>query len=276
MAIPFAQGIYGDFSKTTVGLADMKLASITAGFLKDGLKCMFDNKVLDFMVSTPLQFAGRTVIEYAQTVSGNFAQIDAFQISKNLGQGAGGIATISAGVSSWPPAGVSNVLPVVTLANGAKGVYLPGGNITAPVFKTPDGTTHTYVLNTDYILEPGSNFVNGSIEVIPGSVLATAVTGGQGTLWGSFSIGQAGSLRVYPGAVFNFETTDCLITHKRPNNGKYIKVYMPKVMFMGQSVLNFAEGKYMLQGFEAKAIPDGTYIDDQGTPAPYGYIDVQQ
>ena len=278
MAFLFGQGIYGNFNKTTVGLANLSFNGGTqAGFLKGNLKANYDNKPLDFTVGTPLQFAGRTIIEYMQSVSGEFAEIDALQISLNLGSGLSGFTPISAGTVTWPPTGVSHVLTWGLLPSGRLGVFFPGGNLTSPIVKTPDGTTTTYTQNTDYLLEPGSNIVPGSIEVIPGSSLATAITGGQATAYFSVTIGVPSSLRVYPGQNFTVvQIPMLLITHLRPNGGKFIKHLMPLAMAKGNASFDYSEGKYMLTPFEFTAIPAAGFVDDQGNTAPYGYIDVQQ
>lgn len=275
MAFVFGQGISGDFSKTSVGLAQMVLGGVDAGFLKEGLKCIYDMQTLDFEVGCPNQFAGRTVVKYSQEVQANFAEFSANTIATALGGNAASLTTVAAGATAWPPSGVSNVINWVTLPDGRIGVQLQGGNITLPVVKSPDGSTTTYVNNTDYLVEPGSYVTNGSIIVIPGSSLATAISGGATTGWIGYSFNNGASLRIYPGKTFAFTAQDCMINHVRPNNGKFVKHYMPSVMAKGRAEFDYAESKYILTPVSLSAIPVASYVDNLGNSAPYGYIDVQ-
>ena len=275
MAFSFGQGISGNFANTSVGLAQMVLGGVDVGFLKESLKCVYDMQTLDFEVGTPLQFAGRTVIKYSQEVMAGLAELSANTIAACLGSNAAALTAITAGATSWPPTGVTNTINWVTLPNGATGVQLLGGSVSAVVVKTPNGTTATYVLGTDYYVEPGTAVTNGQIIVKPGSSLATAITGGAVTGWVSYSFSPYASQRIYPARNFAFVAQDCLIRHTRPNNNKLIKIYMPSTMAKGRAEFDFAESKYIITQFALTAIPVPGYVDELGNSAPYGFIDFQ-
>ena len=280
MAFAFGQGITGNFAQTSVGLAQLVLGGVDVGFLKESLKLVYDLQTLDFEVGTPLQFAGRTTIKYSQELMAGLAELSPNTIAVCLGSSAALNTTIATGATAWPPSAVTgtlsaHILTWTTLPSGALGVQLAAGVITAPVVKSPDGATTTYVLNTDYILEPGTNSTRGAIVVKPGSSLATAITGGATTAWFSYSFNQGASQRIFPGTSFGFVQQDCLIRHTRPNNGKLIKIYMPLTMAKGRCEFDFAEGKYIITQFALTAIPSPSYVDEFGTSAPYGYIDFQ-
>ena len=275
MAFAFGQGITGNFQLTSVGLAQMVLGGVDAGFLKESLKCVYDMQTLDFEVGTPLQFAGRTVIKYGQEIMAGLAELSANTIAICLGSNAAANTVVSGTAKTWPPTGTTNIINWAVLANGATGVQLQGGAVTSVVVKSPDGTTTTYVSGTDYYVEPGSPVSNGMVIVKAGSSLATAITGGARTGWISYSFNNGASQRIYPATNFSFVQQDCLIRHVRPNNNKLIKIYMPLTMAKGRAEFDFAESKYIITQFGLTAIPAPGYVDELGNTAPYGYIDFQ-
>jgi len=131
-----------------------------------------------------------------------------------------------------------------------------------------------YVVNTDYFVEPGGYISNGRICVISGSALATQV-GSDPRINVAYSYNPGTLTRITPGVTFAFEQKDVVITHIRPNTGKFVRVTMPLCQAKGQFSMDFAEGKYMISDFTATAIPLATYTDPLGNAAPYGYVDFE-
>src|ERR1017187_1258123 len=131
MAFLFGQGFYGNYAKTSGGLANMSINGTQCGFLK-GIKPTYNNKPLDFMVGTPAQFAGRMVVEYQQGVTGQYAEVDALQASLNLGSGLAGFVTVAPGTSVISPSTIT-----WSTVNGQTGLHLLGGGVTIPLLEAP-------------------------------------------------------------------------------------------------------------------------------------------
>lgn len=273
------EAITGNFQNASAGLAKFTWNAIDSGFLKGNLKIDYVNQLLDLEIGTPQQLVGSIVTKFGITLTADLVEMSAFNMAMGSGVGAAANVAVSAGSATFPAVNTTPNHQVLWQADfmgtGQYGFQAVGGTISAPSVKSPDGSTTTYTVVTDYTVQVGDALSNGYFLARKSSALETALIA-NATLWVGYTYVANASIRVFPGATFIMEQQAVVVTHIRPQNGKYVRTYIPLMRSSGRYSLDYGEMKYNLSQFSAMAIPVSGYTSPDGTVCPYGYNEFQQ
>lgn len=251
----------------SIGAANQPYGSFVGtdvGYISNDVAWMPEKKLLDKRVGVPLFLVQSVTIQEMVMFSFEFAQLSASVISHILGEDP--ITTIAGS-----PVTVTNEVLIAANfpnATGLQAVELDGPNITGgggkPVVKNSALST-TYTEGTDYIVD----YTNGYILIIPTGVGGTITTGQ--TLKVTYTYTASASTEVKLGTNFSITPVGLLFVHTRPENGKFVKTFIPQARANGKVDVKFHEQQWTNIPMTMEAIPDFT-----GNPtAPLGLVEFQ-
>lgn len=236
----------------SVGLGTLYINGMGVGYLKNNVEYAYEYDVLKFYTGTPQVLTCQFVIKLNSSLKATYAQINAANLSRSLGQLAvNSQSTTAITVTSGSP---QTFQPILDLATGnywfrVSPINNEGGVLSSFTSVIVKDSSSTLVLNTDYTID-----ALGNVALLSGG---SYVPGDPVTV--SYGASLLAGMTINLGSTFALNEMDVMFIHNKINTGKRVAIWIPRCTVTGKIHIKFEETQVILNEIQIDALADSNY-----------------